>query len=91
VPVTGMDYKILLVDNNPVLLDLLKTVLQSIGYSVKTSLRYAFAKELTEIWKPNLIIIDTKIEDIKASRFIQEIQGSSTIPTLIFCSMDNSV
>jgi DNA-binding response OmpR family regulator len=84
-----MDYKILVVDNNPILLDLLKTVLQSNGYAVKTSLSCSFAKDLAEIWKPNLIILDTNIADIKASRFIEEIQGSSTFQTLLFGSVDN--
>jgi DNA-binding response OmpR family regulator len=89
VVVTGMSYKISLVDRNPTFLDLTKFVLESNSYCVKTSLSCSLAKELAEIWKPNLIILDSNIADIKASRFIDEIQGSSSIPILLFASLDN--
>ena len=84
-----MDYKILLVDRNPTFLDLFRIVLESNSYCIKTSLSCSLAKELAEIWKPNLIILDSNIADIKATRFIEEIQGSSAIPILLVASFDN--
>jgi DNA-binding response OmpR family regulator len=87
--VSGMEYKILVVDRNPTFLDLMKIVLQLNGYSVKTSLSCSFAKELAEIWKPYLIILDSNIPDRKASRFIEEVRGFSSIPILLFATMDN--
>lgn len=84
-----MNYKILVVENNLILSDLLKTILQSNGYSVKTSLSPSLAKDLAEIWKPNLIILDSNISDIKASRLIHEIRGSFAIPALLIGSLDS--
>jgi len=85
-----MQYKILALVSKPTFLDLMKIVLQANGYSVKGTLNYAIAIELTERWKPNLIFLDSNITGKNALRFIEAIQISSSIPILILTAMDSN-
>jgi DNA-binding response OmpR family regulator len=83
-----MEYKILLVDRDQTLLDLIKIVLQENRYSVKAVPDCRLAIELADLWKPNLIILDSNMENGDALRFIHANQFSSYIPILLLTATD---
>ena len=64
-------------------------VLQANGYSVQGARNCIIAKELTERWKPNLIILDSNINGKNALRFIETIQISSSIQILLLTAKDS--
>lgn len=83
-----MTYKISIIDRNSIFLDLLKIVLEAHGYFVKTSPNYSLAKDLVEIWEPNLIILDSNILVEKSAGFIDYVEGSTSIPILLLATPD---
>ncbi len=82
-------YKILVVDGKPPFIDLMKFILQSNGYSVQGARNCTIAKDLTERWKPNLIILDSNINGKNALRFIETIQISPSLPILLLTAKDS--
>lgn len=84
-----MVHKILVVDGNPIFLDLMRIVLHANGYSVKTAFSCSIAKELLDSWKPNLIILDSNISGKNALGFTEAIQIFSYIPILLLTASDN--
>ena len=75
--------KILLVDDEPELLDMVKSILQTEGYvHLKTAKTVKEAIELCREWKPELAVLDVMLPDGNGFFLLEQIRSFSDAPVL---------
>lgn len=79
-PDPTLDAKILIVDNEPHIVDMVRAALQSAGYtSVESTTRSADALELYQAVEPDLIILDMKMPGVHGMDILHDLH--EIVPT----------
>ncbi len=82
---------ILLVDDNPQNLRLLRTMLKEYGYKVRATLSGGLALKAIEIVKPDLILLDINLPDMKGYEVCEKLKADPTtadIPVIFVSALD---
>lgn len=83
------DVKILLVDDNPDLLELLRQTLQGAGYThLDTAQTCAQAREAFARERPGLVVLDINLPDGDGFSLFRELNGDGEIPVLFLSARD---
>lgn len=83
------DVKILLVDDNPDLLELLRQTLQRAGYThLDTAQTCARAREAFARERPGLVVLDINLPDGDGFSLFRELNGDGEIPVLFLSARD---
>jgi CheY-like chemotaxis protein len=56
--------RILVVDDTPALLDIIRKALEEEGYSVRTCLESRYAVEMAQEWRPEVIMLDVVMPEV---------------------------
>ncbi len=75
--------RILVVEDDLAILDLVEILLQSQGYVVSTASDGERALELFEIWNPDLIILDLMLPKLDGLAFCRKVRESSNVPIIV--------
>ena len=84
--------KILVVDDNPNITELLEEMLKSKGYDVMTTSSGKSCIEQARCYKPDLIILDLKLPDLPGEEVCREIRRDelmSKTPIIMFTGKDS--
>ena len=84
-------YHVLVVDDNPLLLDLLRLMLETLGYEVSTARGAGEALAQVETVQPDLALVDLMMPIVDGENLCRRIQGLQTAgggPALVLMSAD---
>lgn len=82
-----MSNRILIIDNDEAILDVMKDVLSDENYNVQTSLTAQGVFKIIEEFDPSLVLIDYILDDINGGEICHQIkknEKTSHIPVIIF-------
>ncbi len=74
---------ILLVDDDPKLIRLVRANLESVGYRVLVAMDARSALELVNMEMPDMIILDIMLPEIDGYEFCQQVREFSTVPIIM--------
>ena len=83
---------ILVIDNEPMVLQLLKIVLESEGYDVRLAADGIFGMALYREKKPDLVLLDLMVPDPNGFQILQSIRQDGNIPVIMVtgkCDVDS--
>ena len=86
-----MQKKILIVDDEPKLVDMIKVFLEKEGYDVITVLNGRAALRCFEADQPNLIVLDWMMPDISGLEILKEIRKTSMVPVIMLTAKADEV
>jgi len=75
--------KILVVDDEPKIVEVIKSYLENIGYEIVTAENGKQALDLFEKTKPSLIILDLMLPDISGEDICRNIRKNSRVPIIM--------
>jgi DNA-binding response OmpR family regulator len=84
-----MEYRVLLVEDEKEISDLLKLYLRESGYSVTTCSSGIEAIKLFYENKPHFVILDIMLDDISGLEVLEEIRSQSNIPVLMLTALND--
>lgn len=76
-------YKILIIEDEDNICNLVKTLLESNGYSIITAKTGAEAQILNSSHRPDLIILDLGLPDMDGNVFLREVRKGSETPVIV--------
>ncbi len=82
--------RILVVDDDELLLEIIKTSLESEGFSVSAAKEGKTAIENFNRFKPDLVILDIKLPGLSGHEVLQNIRKLSNIPIIILTGVIES-
>jgi DNA-binding response OmpR family regulator len=83
---------VLVVDDDPMLRDILVTALKDEGYAVRTARNGREALAVLEAWRPNLILLDLMMPDMDGWSFRARqltLDGHAEIPVIVLSAGPN--
>jgi two-component system, OmpR family, KDP operon response regulator KdpE len=80
--------KILIVDDEPQIIRVLKTALSTQGYSVRTSLNGLDGLIAFREWNPDLVITDLSMHEMSGIELCHQIRSTSTTPIIVLSVRD---
>ncbi len=83
--------KILVVDDQPLLLDTLRRVLGTVGFEVQTADDGESALRLAREERPDLILLDVILPTISGLEVCRTLRKESSVPILMLTAMDKEV
>lgn len=86
-----MQMKLLIVDDEPKMVDMLAVYLVKEGYDVVTALNGADALKSFEADKPDLVVLDWMMPDISGIDILKEIRKTSMIPVIMLTAKADEV
>ena len=84
-----MDIKILVVEDEVSINDILTTALKADGYSVRSAFSSKEAKEILLDSKPNLVMLDINLPDESGFELCKFINGKCSIPIIMVTARDD--
>lgn len=75
--------KILLVDDEPQILRVLRTALSTQGYILRTASNGAEAMETASEWQPDLVITDLAMPEMDGVALCSELRAASQVPIIV--------
>jgi DNA-binding response OmpR family regulator len=84
--------KILIIDDEPVLLHVASTFFQQAGYSVNGAPNPQTGIRLAQEWQPDIILLDIIMPDVNGLEVLHTLKDNSltsAIPVLIFSNLDS--
>lgn len=84
-----MAIKILAIDDDPALMELLNIVLTAQGFKVKTATSGAQGVRLVRDFNPDIIILDLMMPEMNGWEVCKKVREFSHIPILILSALDN--
>jgi CheY-like chemotaxis protein len=78
--------RILIVDDTPVLLDIIRKSLHDEGYSVRTCLESRYAVEMAHEWRPDVIMLDVVMPEVSGWEVLAELRadpGFARTPVIV--------
>jgi len=82
--------KILIVDDEPVMVTLLKVRVESHGFLVETAHDGASSLEKAEVWQPDLILLDVampRMDGYETCRRLKAMKETAHIPVVLFSAV----
>jgi two-component system, OmpR family, KDP operon response regulator KdpE len=80
--------KILIVDDEPQIIRVLKTALSTQGYSVRTSLNGLDGLIAFREWNPDVVITDLSMHEMSGIELCHQIRSTSTTPIIVLSVRD---
>ena len=84
-----MPIKVLAIDDDPALVELLAIILTSQGFSVKTTTFGEEGVKLVREFDPDIILLDLMMPGMNGWEVCASVRKFSTIPILILSALDN--
>lgn len=84
----GPRHKILIVDDEPQIIRVLRTSLSSRGYDVRSASDGASGMELYRMWSPDLVITDLSMPGVSGVELCREIRRLAATPILVLSVRD---
>jgi CheY-like chemotaxis protein len=69
--------RLLIVDDTPALLDIIRKSLQDEGYSVRTCLESRYAVEMAQEWRPDVIMLDVVMPEVSGWEVLAQLRADS--------------
>jgi two-component system KDP operon response regulator KdpE len=79
----GDKHNILVVDDEPQITRVLRTLLSSHGYSLKTAADGREALQVMNLWPPDLLITDLRMPKMDGLELCRELRSKSQIPIIV--------
>jgi two-component system OmpR family response regulator len=67
--------RILVVDDTPALLDVIRKALEEEGYQVRTCLESRYAVEIAQEWRPDVIMLDVVMPEVSGWEVLAELRA----------------
>lgn len=86
-----MSKKILIVEDEVILLDAYELVLKQQGYNVKTALDGQYALETVQEFEPDLILLDLRMPRVNGVEFLRQYKPAdqhSEVKIIVFSNLD---
>jgi two-component system, OmpR family, KDP operon response regulator KdpE len=80
--------KILIVDDEPQIIRVLKTALSTLGYSVRTSLNGLDGLIVFREWNPDVVITDLSMHEMSGIELCHQIRSTSPTPIIVLSVRD---
>ncbi|HEY6414288.1 MAG TPA: response regulator transcription factor [Edaphobacter sp.] len=80
--------KVLIVDDEPQIIRVLKTALSTQGYSIRTSLNGLDGLIAFREWDPDLVITDLSMHEMSGIELCHQIRSTSTTPIIVLSVRD---
>ena len=80
--------KILIVDDEPQIIRVLKTALSTQGYSIRTSLNGLDGLIAFREWNPDIVITDLSMHEMSGIELCHQIRSTSTTPIIVLSVRD---
>jgi two-component system, OmpR family, KDP operon response regulator KdpE len=80
--------KILIVDDEPQIIRVLKTALSTLGYSVRTSLNGLDGLIVFREWNPDVVITDLSMHEMSGIELCHQIRSTSATPIIVLSVRD---
>jgi two-component system KDP operon response regulator KdpE len=81
--------KVLVVDDEPALADVLRHVLLTEGYHVRTAAEGRNALVSFHEWRPRLVITDLRMAPMNGIELCRQIRGASNVPIIVVSGEDD--
>ncbi len=85
---TDQPAKVLIVDDEPQIIRVLKTALSTQGYSVRTSLNGLDGLIAFREWNPDVVITDLSMHEMSGIELCHQIRSTSTTPIIVLSVRD---
>jgi len=82
---------ILIVDDEPGIVNILRIKLKLYGYEVSTSTSGAEAIELVRTQQPDIILLDVLMPDITGIEVIKKVRTFSQVPIIVFTAKPDTI
>jgi two-component system KDP operon response regulator KdpE len=80
---TSQQAKILIVDDEPQIIRVLRTALSTQGYSIRVAANGVEGMEIVHEWRPDLVITDVSMPQMNGVELCREIRAISQIPIVV--------
>jgi two-component system KDP operon response regulator KdpE len=81
--------KILIVDDEPQIIRVLRTALSTQGYNVRIAANGAEGADIANAWNPDLVITDVSMPEMNGVELCRELRASSAVPIIVLSVRNN--
>jgi two-component system KDP operon response regulator KdpE len=81
--------KILIVDDEPQIIRVLRTALSTQGYTVRIAANGVEGADIALDWKPDLVITDVSMPEMNGVELCRELRASSDVPIIVLSVRNN--
>jgi two-component system KDP operon response regulator KdpE len=85
----GPPAKILIVDDEPQIIRVLRTALSTQGYTVRIASNGVEGADIALEWKPDLVITDVSMPEMNGVELCRELRASSDVPIIVLSVRNN--
>jgi two-component system OmpR family response regulator len=88
---TGPEARVLVVDDEPYIADLLSTGLRFVGFDVRTAGSGLEALTLVRDWKPELLVLDVMMPDVDGFEVTRRLRGEGRETPVLFLTARDAI
>ncbi len=85
----GQAAKILIVDDEPQIIRVLRTALSTQGYNVRIAANGIEGADIARDWQPDLVITDVSMPEMNGVELCRELRASSRVPIIVLSVRNN--
>jgi two-component system response regulator VicR len=85
-----MKEKILVIDNDSIISEMIKVVLENDGFEVRGTSNSHDAIDVAKQWKPNLILLDLRMPEINGFTIIERIREFASTPIILLSGTEEN-
>lgn len=85
----GQPAKILIVDDEPQIIRVLRTALSTQGYAVRIASNGVEGADVALEWQPDLVITDVSMPEMNGVELCQELRANSDVPIIVLSVRNN--
>lgn len=85
----GQPAKILIVDDEPQIIRVLRTALSTQGYTVRIAANGIEGADIARDWKPDLVITDVSMPEMNGVELCRELRAGSRVPIIVLSVRNN--
>ncbi|MEO6816246.1 MAG: response regulator transcription factor [Edaphobacter sp.] len=85
----GQPGKILIVDDEPQIIRVLRTALSTQGYTVRIAANGIEGADIARDWKPDLVITDVSMPEMNGVELCRELRAGSRVPIIVLSVRNN--
>ncbi len=86
-----MAQRVLVIDDEEALLEMITYALKEAGYQVKTATNVSDGARLLKDWQPGLLILDVMLPDGSGLELCKEVRSSSDVPIIILSARSEEI
>lgn len=86
---SGPPAKILIVDDEPQIIRVLRTALSTQGYTVRIAANGVEGADIALEWKPDLVITDVSMPEMNGVELCRELRANSEVPIIVLSVRNN--